>query len=523
MERVKDVAKGEKGDRRRLAETRNKAWDTSEREEAGKVSDRKMDGLDEQMKEKNLIFVFADQWRADALGYAHSDPVSTPNMDNFCEEACYCDHVFSTFPLCSPHRASLLTGRYPLSSGFFTNCKTGLDMRLRDEEVCISDVLSRAGYQTAYIGKWHLDEPEQNNCAEPVSGARNWDAYTPPGSRRHGFEYWHSYGAWDEHMKPHYWEDTPHMQQVNGWSVRHETDQALKYIERASMLTRPFALFLSWNPPHSPYEQVPQKYLEQYSSDITLRPNASHIGLKHHTGERVSCSENKLKEMTKQYFAAVTGLDEQFGRLVTYLKEKDLYKDTILVLSSDHGDMMGSHNLMGKHVWYEEALHIPFIVHIPGSEKRCCQTCIGSQDMMPTLLSLLNLPIPESVEGIDCAAYLIQDKEDMSKACFICACPGTEGYLREFRACGKDPREFGWRGIRTQRYTYVMDLGYQPEAHAQRYLYDIYTDPLQNAPLDLSAAQNRQLALALEAEVREWMIKQGDGFVQKWEESSEKL
>ena len=97
------------------------------------------------------------------MGWAHADPVKTPNMDRFCADATYCDHAFSTFPVCSPHRASLLTGRYPLSLGFFTNCKTGLPLRLRDEEISIAQTLGREGYQTAYIGKWHLDEPEVNH------------------------------------------------------------------------------------------------------------------------------------------------------------------------------------------------------------------------------------------------------------------------------------------------------------------------------------------------------------------------
>ena len=87
------------------------------------------------------------------MGFAGEDPVYTPNMDRFCEESTYCDHAFSTFPVCSPHRASLMTGKYPLSAGFYTNCKRGLPLRLRDEELCIAQVLKGQGYWSAYIGK----------------------------------------------------------------------------------------------------------------------------------------------------------------------------------------------------------------------------------------------------------------------------------------------------------------------------------------------------------------------------------
>ena len=91
----------------------------------------------------NLLFVFADQLRGGAIGYSKVDPVKSPNMDSFCEESTYCDHTFSTFPVCSPHRASLMTGKYPLSAGFFTNCKRGLSLRLKDEEICIGQVLKK--------------------------------------------------------------------------------------------------------------------------------------------------------------------------------------------------------------------------------------------------------------------------------------------------------------------------------------------------------------------------------------------
>ena len=158
-------------------------------------------------KKKNLLFIFADQWRRDAMGFANADPVKTPNMDSFARESVYCTDAVSTFPLCSPHRASLLTGKNPLHTGVFTNCKTGLAMGLKEEEYCIGDALKDCGYQTGYIGKWHLDEPDKNHSENPESGARNWDAFTPPGVRRHGFDFWYSYGAWDQHMTPHYWKE----------------------------------------------------------------------------------------------------------------------------------------------------------------------------------------------------------------------------------------------------------------------------------------------------------------------------
>ena len=469
-------------------------------------------------KKKNLLFVFADQWRAGAMGYAGEDPVMTPNMDMFCRESTYCDHAFSTFPVCSPHRASMMTGKYPLSLGVFTNCKNGLSMRLRDEEVGIGQVLKDAGYQTGYIGKWHLDEPEQNNDPNPVSGACDWDAFTPPGPRRHGFDYWYSYGTYDVHLDPHYWMDTPEMIMPGKWSVEHETDKTIEYLEKVRDSESPFALYVAWNPPHSPYDQVPQKYLDLYP-DVRLKENVELDHIHHHTGEEVNYTEEELKLATRQYYAAVSGLDDQFGRIINYLKEHDLYENTVIILSADHGDMMGSHGLMGKHVWYEESLRIPFVVHIPENKKQVCHTCIGSQDIMPTVLGILGIKSPDCVEGVDCSAYISTPEEDLKKSCFICACPGRKIFLDRFAEAGKDPKDFGWRGIRTQDYTYVMELGYDVLPNAKRYLYHTKTDPEQRLPLDLTEKETRKLADDLESRVLKWMKKQKDGFANVWEKT----
>lgn len=461
---------------------------------------------------KNLLFVFADQWRRDAMGFAKANPVKTPNMDEFAKKSVYCTDAVSTCPLCSPHRASLLTGKHPLSTGFFTNCKPGLSMRLQDSEICIGDVLKAEGYQTGYIGKWHLDEPEVNHEQNPASGARNWDAYTPPGVRRHGFDFWYSYGAWDEHLHPHYWEDSPKMHKVSQWSPEHETDVALSWLEKREN-DKPFALFLSWNPPHSPYDQVPQKYLDLYpKGSIELKENVDLTNVHYHTFEEAGYDREKMEEITRQYYAAVSGLDEQFGRLQDGLRKFGLDKDTIVVLSADHGDMMGSHGLMAKHVWYEESIGIPLVVGGGGIRSGICNTVIGSPDFMPTVLGLLDLPIPESVEGMDCSADILTGVEHTEKMCYLCACPGRAEFLEEFKKAGKDPMEFGWRGVRTKEYTYVVEVGYRTEPELHRYLYDLRKDKMQMFPYVLHDAKEHPIALKLETALVNWMKEQKDGF-----------
>ena len=129
------------------------------------------------MKQKNLLYIFADQWRYHAAGFAHEDTVLTPNMDAFAKKSMCFTQAVSTYPLCSPHRAALFTGKYPTSCGMWTNCKTGLNeaLMLKPQETCISDVLHDSGYYTGYIGKWHLDASEMNFTPNPISGAADWD------------------------------------------------------------------------------------------------------------------------------------------------------------------------------------------------------------------------------------------------------------------------------------------------------------------------------------------------------------
>lgn len=465
-------------------------------------------------KKYNLLYVFADQWRRQAMGCSGEDPVITPNMDAFAAANLRCTGCTSTFPVCSPHRASLLTGRYPCSTGFFTNCKEGLSLRLQDSEICLGDVLKENGYQTAYIGKYHLDEPEVNHSPTPVSGAREWDAFTPPGPRRHGFDYWYSYGTYDVHLHPHYWKDTPEMVTVDQWSPEHETDVAIQWLEQINP-EKPFAAVVSWNPPHTPYDQVPQKYLDLYKDkDIPLRANVDCSDLRCHTGQRMANvhTEAQLRQATLQYYAAVSGLDDQFGRLLKALDRLGLSENTIVVLTADHGEMMGSQGLMTKHVWYEESIGTPFLIGGPGIGKGVCGSVFGSQDQMPTLLSLLDLDIPSTVEGLDFSEDLKQAHTDPNKTAFLYACPGGLGNIEVFRAVGKDVRAAGWRGIRTCRYTYVIDAGYAPDSPLQRILYDLETDPFQTSPLLLNSADENDVAKELEEKVCTWMIEQNDPF-----------
>lgn len=423
----------------------------------------------------NLIYIFADQWRYHAMGSVHQDQAVTPNIDQFAEESLCFEHAYSTFPLCTPHRGSLMTGKYPFSIGLWTNCKTGLEekLMLRPQEMCIGNVLQDGGYATAYIGKWHLDAPEQNFTDHPKSGAVNWDAYTPPGERRQGFEYWLSYGACDDHLNPHYWGDSPEQIRPGKWSAEYETDRALEYLEDHRGSEKPFALFVSYNPPHLPYELVPECYYEKFQNlEINWRPNVPE-----------EKRTPQMETIARQYFAAVYGIDQQFGRIVTYLRENGMEENTLVVLSADHGEMLGSHGLMSKNVWYEEAIHIPLMMRQknrirPGKS----DVIFASPDHMPTLLELLGLSVPQGCQGISHEQTVSGRREQAVEHMFLCSYPGTPESVSAFAKLGMTHKAHGWRGIKTREYTYVITNGYMPEEKQMEYLYNDRGDPWQIHP-----------------------------------------
>lgn len=463
----------------------------------------------------NLLYVFADQWRRSAVGFNKQEPVQTPTIDEFTENGIVFDHAVSCTPLCSPARASLLTGKYSISTGVYTNCKLDADHMLQPDEICIGDILKSSGYETGYVGKWHLDLPEQNVSSEPVSGARHWDAYTPPGAKRHGFDFWYSYGAYDEHMTPHYWKDTSEMIQVEQWSVEHETDVVLDFLRNRDR-EKPFAMFVSWNPPHSPFDQVLQKHKDLYENcEIQFNPNVQVDPLMVHTGGFIPGGEDNLKEYMRNYYAAITGIDENFKRLLEELESQGVLENTIVVLTADHGELMGAHGLMAKHTWHEESIGVPFILHwpdrlVPGRS----DIVMNTVDIMPTLLGMLGLQVPATVEGSNFAPVIFGgDAPQSANEAYICAYPGTNAAMKAFEAAGIDNKSYGWRGIRTLTHTYVVHKGYEPDYEVLRLLYDLQTDPYQMNPIQIKRAEEHPLAVELEAKLSDWLTKIKDPFV----------
>ena len=449
-----------------------------------------------QEQKPNIIYVFPDQFRNQAMAFWNqpefapaagwkADPVQTPNLDAFAKESVVLSRAMSNCPLSSPYRGIFLTGMYPERSGITLNCMAERpESSLREDAVCISDVLSANGYSCGYIGKLHADFPTPNDPEHPgeyVSARRpEWDAYTPP-EKRHGFSYWYSYGTFDVHKNPHYWDTEGRRHDPGEYSVKHETDKAIEFLRNTSGQRKkdaPFFLALAYNPPHSPYESLDDCMEEDYNiykdmscRELYVRPNADTTLAK--------------APAARYYFANVTGVDREFGRLLAELKRLGLDDNTIVIFTSDHGETMCSQGTEDpKNSIYTESFNVPFIVRYPGRLRpHVDDVMLSAVDIYPTLLSLAGLgdKIPSSAEGRDLSPVLLESGAG-------CDRPQAVLYIRNVNGeQGPDGLVHGFfpvaRGVRTD--TYSMEITIKRDGSLKRVLiFNDKEDPYQMHNID---------------------------------------
>ena len=328
----------------------------------------------------NIVFVLADQWRAKAMGYEGDPNVKTPNLDRLAKACLNFHNTVSVCPVCTPYRASLLTGRYPTSTGMFLN-----DVHLPDEELCMAEIFKAAGYATAYIGKWHLD-------------GHGRTSFIPP-ARRQGWDYWK--GAECDHNYPHshYYEGNSDTKKFwDGYDAYAQTRDAQSYLKTHAAADKPFVLMVAFGSPHFPHGTAPQELQQLYPPEsLKLAPN-------------VSSDEASVRKEMQGYYAHCTALDTCVGDLLATLDETGLSKNTLFVFTSDHGEMMGAHGLRPglKQVAWDEAARVPFLLRLPGSAPaaRTVTTPLTTPDILPTLLGLTGVTKPATLEGEDLSAVI---------------------------------------------------------------------------------------------------------------------
>lgn len=430
-------------------------------------------------KQPNLLYLFGDEHRGQAVGYANTE-VRSPVLDALAAEGIAFDNAIANTPVCTPMRGCLLTGQWPLRHGAVSN---DLPVRTGPETPSIARALAGAGYRRGYAGKWHL-------------GGWPRDRFTPPGPRRLGFDdLWVSWECHHQYMRPKYQlnDDPTPILLHDRYEPEVQTDIALAWLgdHLDTHAGEPFCLFVSYGPPHGPYRPIPPGTEGLYDpAALTLRPN---------------CPESaKERQDLADYYAHVTALDSQIGRLVSFLRGRGALEDTLVVYSSDHGTMLGSHGHHNKQQPWEESINVPLVMRPPrgmvtdASRGSRSDLLIGVLDYAPTLLGLLGVPVPRAMEGRDLSGLICGDGGERP----------TSVYIGELICCDQALGEgiVPWRGVRTERYTYARDV------NGPWVLYDNQADPYQRRNLvdDAAAAPVRA---ALEAELRRWMDRLDDPLV----------
>jgi len=416
-------------------------------------------------KQQNIVFVLADQWRAKAMGYEGDPNVKTPNLDRLAKDGLNFRNTVSVCPVCTPYRASLLTGRFPSSTGMFLN-----DLHLPDEELCMAEIFKTAGYATAYIGKWHLDGQGRSSFI--------------PRERRQGWEYWKVAECDHNYQNSHYYEGNSEEKKYwDGYDAYAQTRDAQAYLKDRAKNKKPFILLISYGTPHFPHHTAPEEMKVLYPLDsLRLAPN-------------VKGDEAKIRKELQGYYAHCTALDRCVGDLVGTLEETGMATNTIFIFTSDHGEMMGSHSVSPctKQVAWDESARVPFLIRVPGvKEPRTVSTPLTTPDILPTLLGLIGIDKPATLEGEDLSGLIKTGGESDRPALYMQVSPFTHNISP-------------YRAIRTASHTLIR------QKEGGTLLFDDQKDPYQMDNL-AEKPETATLRAKLEAQLDAELKRIGDDF-----------
>lgn len=357
----------------------------------------------------------------------------------------------------------MITGQHALRHGVVGN-----DILLRTDAPGIAKALTRKGYRTGYVGKWHLDGPDRT-------------CFTPPGPRRHGFQFWAVSNCNHLYFEAYLYRDDPEPIWLDGYEPTAQTDIAIEFLREAARESEPFCLWLSWGPPHCPYDHVPARFRRLYDAEtLSPRPNA------------VRPDRNILAG----YYAHISALDWNFGRLMDALEETGRAGETLVLFTSDHGDMLFSHDRGWKSKPWAESLIVPLLARWPGviPEGHVETAPFGLVDLTPTLCAVADAPADEAMEG--------RAWPDM-----LLGRPGPRPSSQlAYLMIPAVPQSFpDWRGVVTERHTYAR---FREDPWV---LYDDAQDPYQMRNLAQSP-QHADLRRRLEDLLAEHMEQIGDTF-----------
>lgn len=359
--------------------------------------------ISENDKQPNLLFVFSDQQTYDMLGCYGNEQIISPNIDKFAAEGLKFNYCFTNSPTCTPYRGMLMSGKHALHNGCFTNDRPLIPGHGKK----FAEVLRDAGYHTAYVGKWHL-----------LGGDR--DRPIPEGELRYGFDevfYTNNCHVDFRPGKCFYWNEEGEKVYFDEWEVYGQTNQALDFLDSQKDSEDPFALFVSWHPPHDwgKFKGEDGKMHYRYGTLDELMVLYDRDNIKVRPGME---NTPDLRRMYHGHMAMVTGVDKAFGWLMDKLEEIGADDNTLVIFTSDHGDMLEfAGSTVPKQFPHDYSLRVPYLMRFPGKIDPGKSTSLlySSLDIMPTTLGLLNLEIPEECQGKDLSESILKGDEDAVK------------------------------------------------------------------------------------------------------------
>ena len=404
-------------------------------------------------KRPNVLYIIADMERAFSMGCYGDQNARTPTLDKFASEGLRLDACISTTPVCCPYRASLMSGQLAHHNGMMSN-----GCQFKPTVKCLGETFRDAGYEMGYVGKWHLGRA--NRSTDPTYG------FPAPNTQ---------YGIYHFKRDP-----AP------------TTDLALKFIQEKSKASAPWMLFVSWIWPHSPYN--PPEELREHYQKVKLLPNVP-------PGKPQQFAEHSLPG----YYGMIEGIDSQVARLLQALDKAGVADNTIVVFTSDHGDMIGSQGYKAKRWPYEQSARVPFLIRYPQGipAGRVLEEPFGSPDIYPTLAGLAGLKAPADLDGADFSALFTAKSQ---------SAPRDYVYMEMPYAYVPWP---GWRAFRTK------DLMYARTSQGPWLLYHLSSDRwemhnlVESKPEEVKECDSRLTAM-MKHYGDSWSAQTDTGDVKAW-------
>ena len=346
-------------------------------------------------RKPNLLFIWTDEQRADTMAAYGNRLIHTPHLNRLAGQSVVFRNAYVTQPVCTPNRSAVMTGLWPHTTGCIKN-----NVPLPSDVPCLTELLADPDYCTAYMGKWHLGDEifAQHGFREWVSIEDGYSRYYSEGRSRDARSDYH-----------HFLIDRGYEPDGGGkFSRSFAARRPLEHCKPAFLQRKacdflrrhrrePFVLYVNFLEPHMPFfgpldhehdpreVEVPGNFRDPLEDNEPLRYRI----IRECCRARYGAAERDIRELIARYWGLVTQVDRSVGAILATLEELGLADETIVVYTSDHGDMMGSHHMVEKSVMYEEAVRVPWLVRVPGSAGRLVRAPVSQIDMVPTLLDLM--------------------------------------------------------------------------------------------------------------------------------------